>query len=83
MKEYQDSTNDSLFSHASNLRGKELGLNIVWNSKIKRELFKVLFNATRLIEISAAQEKLGDGGAKPKSRKSNAVPLADCFKEHN
>ena len=55
----------------------------MWNSKIKRELFKVLFNATRLIEISTNQEKLEDGGAKPKPRKSNAVPLADCFKEHN
>ena len=54
---------------------------MVWNGKIKRDLFKVLFNATRMVEIGT--EKQEDGTQKPQKKQKNSIPLDDCFKEHN
>ena len=65
-------------------RGKEFGLKVVWNRKVTRGLLKVLSSATRLVEVSSAEAKQEEGTPKvtPKKR-SGAIPLDDCFKEHN
>lgn len=63
MQKFNHTTNDTLFSNKFATRGKEFGLKIVWNGKIKRDLFKVLFNATRMVEVGT--EKQENGTQKP------------------